>query len=125
MFMLTRGRMDFTALDAAARKSFFEHYAAGYADIMLTSPRGDIGVVIEIKASKSTASFQKDVEAALNQIQDRKYAVNFISNSFAKHVYGIGIACCGKSCSIGLKVLKGGSGKQSRRRRAQEDCKAQ
>jgi len=28
MFMLTRGRMDCTVLDAAARKSFFEHYAA-------------------------------------------------------------------------------------------------
>lgn len=86
----------------------------GFADIMLTSPTGDIGVVIELKVSKSTGSFKTDVEAALDQIQNRQYAVAFMNNSFVKDVYAVGLACCRKSCSVGLKVLKGGHARQKR-----------
>lgn len=82
----------------------------GYADIKFTNPQGNVGVVIELKSSKGTARFEHDMRAALAQIEKRKYAADFIGNSFVRQVYGIAVACSGKSCAVEVKALKGGDG---------------
>lgn len=78
----------------------------GYADLCFTDLRRHTAVVIELKAGTSqhlTSSAQK----ALEQIESRNYAREYLEDEMVSTVYAYAIAFSGKNCRIVSKKLKG------------------
>ena len=68
----------------------------GRYDILIEAPH--FGAVIEFKQSKSQKALGKDVQAAIKQIEDRRYYDAVPERGLP--VYKIGIACYKKSCTV-------------------------
>ena len=71
----------------------------GYADILFTSAKEDIGVVIEIKRCQRKEDMIKAAESALKQVQVRCYTQGLREYDCVRS-YAYGIAFCGKSCVV-------------------------
>ncbi len=89
------------ACAGAAVHNFSANHEAGdgYADILFTSAREDIGVVIEIKRCQKKEDMIQAAESALKQVQARRYAQGLREYDCVKS-YAYGIAFCGKSCIV-------------------------
>jgi len=68
----------------------------GRYDILIEAPR--FSAVIEFKQSKTQKGLNKDVNAALAQIDDKKYYAPVLERKLP--IYKIGIACYKKSCVV-------------------------
>ena len=68
----------------------------GRYDILIEAP--EFSAVIEFKRSESAGNLEKDVQAALSQIDDKQYYSPVLGRGLP--VYKIGIACYKKSCAV-------------------------
>jgi len=68
----------------------------GRYDILIEAP--SFSAVIEFKQSKTLKSLDKDVKAALMQIDERRYYAPVLEKGLP--IYKIGIACYKKSCVV-------------------------
>ena len=79
----------------------------GFADIVFRSKSGDAGVVLELKAAKSTRSGQAAALKAIAQIKGKKYASEYLANTNIKSVEAVGIAFVEGECFVESERLKG------------------
>ncbi len=63
------------------------------------SPKNGTVVIFELKATKEFKQLPYLCENALKQIEDKKYADDWIDNGY-KNIIKYGIGFCGKSCEI-------------------------
>lgn len=77
----------------------------GYADLMFTSPDQDTGVVIEIKRCQTPQEIIPAAQAALEQIQAKRY----IDELLIFDCRGFGIAFCRKACVVTMADLTPGN----------------
>ena len=78
-----------------------EESGEGYCDILIEVPESRTGIVIEMKYAEE-GRLEYACRAALQQIEDRKYAARLISDGMTS-IVKYGIACYKKHC----RVLKG------------------
>lgn len=78
-----------------------EESGEGYSDILIEVPENRTGIVIEMKYAEE-GRLEYACRAALQQIEDRKYAARLISDGMTS-IVKYGIACYKKHC----RVLKG------------------
>lgn len=78
-----------------------EESGEGYSDILIEVPESRTGIVIEMKYAEE-GRLEYACRAALQQIEDRKYAARLISDGMTS-IVKYGIACYKKHC----RVLKG------------------
>lgn len=71
----------------------------GYADLVLTSPDMDTGVVIEVKRCSRPEIMAQEAQAALDQIKAKRYAEVFEGYQ-CPTCYGFGIAFSKKLCVV-------------------------
>lgn len=80
----------------------------GYADLLFTSPDQDTGVVIEIKRCQTPQEMIPAAQAALEQIQAKRY-IDELLNFDCRHCRGFGIAFCRKACVVTTADLTPGN----------------
>ena len=78
----------------------------GYADILFLDKRGSKLVIIEIKASNSDELLDKDAVKALEQIEKKEYAKQFLKKPLIKSIFSYGISFYKKDCYIEVKKIK-------------------
>lgn len=76
----------------------------GRSDITLASQTNKFGVVIEIKRTDNVMEMDVKSEEALRQIEEKRYAEEFIK--FKNTVWAYGIAFAEKNCHVIAKKLK-------------------
>ena len=76
----------------------------GYADFLFTSADEDTGVVIEIKQCREKKGMKATAQAALEQVQARRYALG-LDDYACSQSFAYGIAFCGKSCIVQVEPL--------------------
>ena len=76
----------------------------GYADIILKND--DTVVIIELKVAENDRCIKDTALTALKQIEDRKYAENYVLSDIIDNVYCYGISFYLKSCIIEMKKIK-------------------
>ena len=76
----------------------------GYADFLFTSADEDTGVVIEIKQCRTKNAMKATAQAALEQVQARRYALGLDDYACSQN-FAYGIAFCGKSCIVQVEAL--------------------
>ena len=76
---------------------------SGRSDIFIksVSKRG-IAIVIEFKIAKDIDDLEKRAEAAIKQIEDKKYDMELRSEGY-KNIVKYGIAFCQKDCLVKIK----------------------
>lgn len=79
---------------------------SGYADLVLTSPDMDTGVVIEVKRCSRPEIMAQEAQAALDQIRAKRYAEVFEGYQ-CPTCYGFGIAFSKKLCVVKVERLTG------------------
>ena len=79
---------------------------SGYPDITFKAERNTKAVIIEIKATSKAEDMDELAAKALNQIEEKNYALPFLKQSKITDIYGYGIAFCKKDCSLVVKNLK-------------------
>ena len=77
----------------------------GYADIIIKDSDGETCVVIELKVCKENESRVVKANEAIVQIENKHYAVPFLEDANVTSVQAVGIAFCGKSCTVSSKNL--------------------
>ena len=77
-----------------------------YADLVLTSPDMDTGVVIEVKRCSRPEIMAQEAQAALDQIRAKRYAEVFEGYQ-CPTCYGFGIAFSKKLCVVKVERLTG------------------
>ena len=82
----------------------------GYSDLAFTDYDGRIGVVVELKAARTGDELAGAVASALRQIEDRRYADDFMRSSRVRKVVAVGLAFCKRICDGGARILKDSSG---------------
>ena len=87
---------------------YHSNYKAGdgYADITFKSEYSEKAVIIEIKAAPVGSDLIPLSENAINQVENKDYAVPFLQNSMTQSIYAYGIAFAGKNCLVACKKLK-------------------
>ena len=87
---------------------YHSNYEAGdgYADITFKSEYSEKAVIIEIKAAPVGSDLIPLSENAINQVENKDYAVPFLQNSMTQSIYAYGIAFAGKNCLVACKKLK-------------------
>ena len=78
----------------------------GYADITFKSEYSEKAVIIEIKAASVGSDLIPLSENAINQVENKDYAVPFLQNSMTQSIFAYGIAFSGKNCLVACKKLK-------------------
>ncbi|MDD7021732.1 MAG: PD-(D/E)XK nuclease domain-containing protein, partial [Aeromonadales bacterium] len=78
----------------------------GYSDLAFTDYDGRIGVVVELKAARTDDELDGAVASALRQIEDRRYADDFMRSSRVRKVVAVGLAFCKRICDGGARILK-------------------
>lgn len=68
--------------------------------------RGSKLVIIEIKVSNSDDLLDKDAVKALEQIEKKEYAKQFLKKPLIKNIFSYGISFYKKDCYIEVKKLK-------------------
>ena len=77
----------------------------GYADLMFMNERHRIAVIIEIKAVNSKKELPEGTQKALKQIEEMRYADEYLDDSTVKSIYCYGISFYNKQCDIqGMKI---------------------
>ncbi|MDD6205233.1 AAA family ATPase, partial [Succinivibrio sp.] len=77
----------------------------GYADLMFMNERQKIAVIIEIKAVNSKKELPEGTQKALKQIEEMRYADEYLDDSSVKAIYCYGISFYNKQCDIqGMKI---------------------
>ena len=73
----------------------------GFSDILIETKDQDnkVGIVIELKYSKTETSLDKDCQEALQQIEDKNYAQELLNRSYPK-ILKYGIAFYHKKCRV-------------------------
>ena len=79
---------------------------SGYPDITFKAERNTKAVIIEIKATSKSEDMDELAAKALNQIEEKNYALPFLKQSKITDIYAYGIAFCKKDCSLVVKNLK-------------------
>ena len=79
---------------------------SGYPDITFKAERNTKAVIIEIKATSKAEDMDELAAQALNQIEEKNYALPFLKQSKITDIYAYGIAFCKKDCSLVVKNLK-------------------
>ena len=79
---------------------------SGYPDITFKAERNTKAVIIEIKATSKAEDMDELATKALNQIEEKNYALPFLKQSKITDIYAYGIAFCKKDCSLVVKNLK-------------------
>ena len=79
---------------------------SGYPDITFKAERNTRAVIIEIKATSKAEDMDELAAKALNQIEEKNYALPFLKQSKITDIYAYGIAFCKKDCSLVVKNLK-------------------
>ena len=82
----------------------------GYSDLAFTDYDGRIGVVVELKAARTGDELAGAVASALQQIEDRRYADDFMRSSRVRKVVAVGLAFCKRICDGGARILKDSAG---------------
>ena len=82
----------------------------GYSDLAFTDYDGRIGVVVELKAARTGDELAGAVASALRQIEDRRYADDFMRSSRVRKVVAVGLAFCKRICDGGARILKDSAG---------------
>ena len=87
---------------------YHSNYEAGdgYADITFKSEYSEKAVIIEIKAAPVGSDLIPLSENAINQVENKDYAVPFLQNSMTQSIFAYGIAFSGKNCLVACKKLK-------------------
>ena len=87
---------------------YHSNYEAGdgYADITFKSEYSEKAVIIEIKAASVGSDLIPLSENAINQVENKDYAVPFLQNSMTQSIFAYGIAFSGKNCLVACKKLK-------------------
>ena len=88
------------------RESGFGRY-----DVMLEPKQGDDGIILEFKVqdAEEEKELSDTVEAALRQIEDRKYEAALVEKGVpGERVRMYGFAFCGKKVLIGKRAGGGG-----------------
>ena len=78
----------------------------GYADITFKSEFSEKAVIIEIKAAPVGSDLIPLSENAINQVENKDYAVPFLQNSMTQSIFAYGIVFSGKNCLVACKKLK-------------------
>lgn len=75
----------------------------GYGDILLTSPKDQVGCVIEMQYAQNGA-FEKSCQEAMQQIEKNDY-VNYFAEKDMKEIHIYGISCYKKECRVVHKTV--------------------
>ena len=82
----------------------------GYSDLAFTDYDGRIGVVVELKVARTGDELAGAVASALQLIEDRRYADDFMRSSRVRKVVAVGLAFCKRICDGGARILKDSAG---------------
>ena len=77
----------------------------GYADILFTSVKEDVGVIVEIKVCDKREGSMAVANKALEQITEKKYE-QYFEDFDCKKILAYGLVFFGKECNIRSKTLK-------------------
>lgn len=73
----------------------------------LSDIEGQIGIIIELKATDTPSLMSNKANEALEQIENRKYHLGlFANNPLVTTVKAYGICCCKKDCRVAFKEFK-------------------
>ena len=78
----------------------------GYADLMFMDERHKIAVIIEIKAVNSKKELSEGTQKALKQIEENRYADEYLDDSSVKAIYCYGISFYNKQCDVSCTKVK-------------------
>ena len=78
----------------------------GYADLMFMNERQKIAVIIEIKAVNSKKELPEGTQKALKQIEEMRYADEYLDDSSVKAIYCYGISFYNKQCEVSCTKVK-------------------
>ena len=78
----------------------------GYADLMFMDERQKIAVIIEIKAVNSKKELPEGTQKALKQIEENRYADEYLDDSTVKAIYCYGISFYNKQCEVSCTKIK-------------------
>ena len=78
----------------------------GYADLMFMDERQKIAVILEIKAVNSKKELSEGTQKALKQIEENRYADEYLDDSSVKAIYCYGISFYNKQCDVQGKKIK-------------------
>lgn len=73
----------------------------GYSDIMVQVEDADVGIVIEVKNSRTENDLENDAQRALDQIIDKDYT-EALAQAGVHRIHKYGIACWMKRCRVML-----------------------
>ena len=77
----------------------------GYADLIFMDERQKKVVILEIKAVNSKKELPEGTQKALKQIEEMRYADEYLDDSSVKAIYCYGISFYNKQCDIqGMKI---------------------
>ena len=78
----------------------------GYADLMFMDERQKIAVIIEIKSVNSKKELPEGTQKALKQIEENRYADEYLDDSSVKAIFCYGISFYNKQCEVSCKKVK-------------------
>ncbi|MBW7571076.1 AAA family ATPase [Succinivibrio faecicola] len=78
----------------------------GYADLIFMNERQKIAVIIEIKAVNSKKELPEGTQKALKQIEEMRYADEYLDDSSVKAIYCYGISFYNKQCEVSCRKIK-------------------
>ncbi|MGN1282116.1 MAG: PD-(D/E)XK nuclease domain-containing protein, partial [Succinivibrio sp.] len=77
----------------------------GYTDITFMDARKKKAVILELKVAPSTKHMKETALQAIKQIEDKRYAENFMDDVVTA-VYCYGISFCQRVCYIEMRKIK-------------------
>ena len=78
----------------------------GYADITFLDKRKKKAVILELKVAQSSKNLKETALQAIKQIEDKRYAEDYMLSDIIDNVYCYGISFYLKSCIIEMKKIK-------------------
>ena len=83
-----------------------EHEAGlGFADIRFRDDSTNSAMVIELKVAQNVKQARSSAQSAIEQIEGKGYASEYIDEKEIPNVVAIGIAFYGKNCIVASKRL--------------------
>ena len=76
----------------------------GFSDILVKPKDPDVGIVIELKYTRTIDELDKACERALDQIRERRYDEELRENG-RNNILAYGIAFCKKRCKVVVEKL--------------------
>ncbi|MBW7569484.1 AAA family ATPase [Succinivibrio faecicola] len=78
----------------------------GYADLIFMDERQKKVVILEIKAVNSKKELPEGTQKALKQIEEMRYADEYLDDSSVKAIYCYGISFYNKQCEVSCRKIK-------------------